>query len=86
MKAYHGMDVLGESFSKRSPQIQLKAAVLLTDLLNTEVFPYICLKETIIHTHRGLRTIALTLAQDTKLGISNLYTIFITENWADHHY
>lgn len=36
---HHGLNILGSSFGKRSPQVQLKAAVLLTDLLNDEVIP-----------------------------------------------
>ena len=37
IKSYRGLRILGESFAERSPQVQLKAAVLLTDLLNDEV-------------------------------------------------
>ena len=37
IKAHQGLRVLGESFDERSAQVQLKAAVLLTDLLNNEV-------------------------------------------------
>ncbi len=41
IKTYRGLRILGESFSERSPQVQLKAAVLLTDLLNDEVITVI---------------------------------------------
>lgn len=37
IKHHHGLDILGKSFRERSPQMQLKAAVLLTDFLNNEV-------------------------------------------------
>ena len=37
IKTYRGLRILGGTFGERSSQVQLKAAVLLTDLLNDEV-------------------------------------------------
>lgn len=37
IRNYHGLNILGKSFSKRSLQVQVKAVVLLTDILNDEV-------------------------------------------------
>ena len=37
IKKHHGLKVLGSSFEERSAQVQVKAVVLLTDLLNEEV-------------------------------------------------
>jgi len=37
IRDHHGLELLGSTFSERSPAVQLKAVVLLTDLLNEEV-------------------------------------------------
>ena len=37
IKTHRGLSVLGSRFEERGPQVQLKAVVLLTDLLNDEV-------------------------------------------------
>lgn len=37
IKLHRGLGVLGRNFEERSPQVQMKATVLLTDLLNDEV-------------------------------------------------
>lgn len=50
IKHHHGLDILGKSFRERSPQMQLKAAVLLTDFLNNEVL-HACLGFIIVMTN-----------------------------------
>lgn len=37
IKEHRGLSILGSSFRQRSPQVQAKAVVLLTDFLNEEV-------------------------------------------------
>ena len=48
IKTYHGLSILGNSFSERSPQVQLKAVILLTDFLNDEVTGQILLNYSLI--------------------------------------